>query len=146
MGTTLTAAVISDKEVILAHVGDSRAYIIRDDKILPLTEDHSLVQELIRKGGLTREQARDHPNRNVLTRALGTDPTVEVDLIRARLEKDDTILLCSDGLNGLVEDNEIMRLVRMAAGPDEAVRNLISEALSRGGNDNISVIVVEIDD
>ena len=146
MGTTLTAAVIRDREMILAHVGDSRAYIIRGEKIYALTEDHSLVQELLKQGGITKEQARDHPHRNVLTRALGTDPAVEVDLIRARLEKDDVILLCSDGLCGLVEDDEIMRLVRLAPDPEEAVKSLVSEALSRGGNDNISVIVVEIDD
>ena len=146
MGTTLTAAVIRDREMILAHVGDSRAYIIRGEKIYALTEDHSLVQELLKQGGITKEQARDHPHRNVLTRALGTDPAVEVDLIRARLEKDDVILLCSDGLCGLVEDDEIMRLVRLAPDPEEAVKSLVSEALSRGGNDNISVIVVDIDD
>ncbi|MFZ5632916.1 MAG: Stp1/IreP family PP2C-type Ser/Thr phosphatase [Bacillota bacterium] len=145
MGTTLTAAVIREKELILAHVGDSRAYIIRGNKIYPLTEDHSLVQEMFRHGGITKEQARDHPHRNVLTRALGTDPLVDVDLIRIKLEKGDILLLCTDGLSGLLEDDEMLRLVREAAHPDQAVQGLVSEAMKRGGSDNISVIVVEID-
>ncbi|MHB8918217.1 MAG: Stp1/IreP family PP2C-type Ser/Thr phosphatase [Desulfocucumaceae bacterium] len=146
MGTTLTAAVFREGELILAHVGDSRAYIIRENKIYPLTEDHSLVQEMIRQGGITKEEAREHPHRNVLTRALGTDPLVDVDLIRVRLERGDTVLLCTDGLYGLVGDDEIMELVRATERPDRAVKNLVAEALRRGGNDNISVIVVEMDD
>ncbi len=146
MGTTITAAVIREGDLILAHVGDSRAYIIRGNKIYPLTEDHSLVQEMIRCGGITRDQARDHPHRNVLTRALGTEPLVDVDLIRISLEKGDIILLCTDGLYGLVEDEEILDLVITAGGPDQAVRRLVDEALKRGGIDNISVIVVEMDD
>jgi len=146
MGTTLTAALILAGELVLAHVGDSRAYVIRGAEIFPLTEDHSLVQEMIRNGGITREQARDHPHRNVLTRALGTDPLVDVDLIRINLQKGDTLLLCTDGLYGLVGDHEILDLVRSAGDPDRAVRDLVDEALKRGGNDNISVIVVEIDD
>ncbi|MCL5057345.1 MAG: Stp1/IreP family PP2C-type Ser/Thr phosphatase [Actinobacteria bacterium] len=146
MGTTLTAAVIKDREMTLAHVGDSRAYIIRGDKIFSLTEDHSLVHEMLKQGGITREQAREHPHRNVLTRALGTDPSVEVDIIKTTLEEGDFVLLCSDGLSGLVEDHQIKGLVKSAPGPEQAVRDLIQEALGRGGNDNISVIVVEIDE
>lgn len=146
MGTTLTAAVIRERELVLVHVGDSRAYLIRGDKIVTITEDHSLVQEMLKLGGITKEQAREHPHRNVLTRALGTDPSVEVDLFRVRLEKGDVVLLCSDGLNGLVEDEEIMKLVKSAPGPDQAVKSLVAEALDRGGTDNISVIVVEIDE
>ncbi|MCL6612353.1 MAG: Stp1/IreP family PP2C-type Ser/Thr phosphatase [Peptococcaceae bacterium] len=146
MGTTLTVAVISGGDLVLAHVGDSRAYIIRGDKIHLLTEDHSLVQEMIRHGGITREQARDHPHRNVLTRALGTEPLVDVDLISIKLERGDILLLCTDGLYGLVGDEEILELVRSAANPDQAVRMLVDEALRRGGSDNISVIVVEVDD
>jgi protein phosphatase len=146
MGTTLTAAVIRGREIILAHVGDSRAYIIRENKIISLTEDHSLVQEMLKQGGITREQAREHPHRNVLTRALGTDPSVEVDIVKTTLKLGDFVLLCSDGLSGLVEDHEIMALVRSARGPEQAVRDLMREALDRGGNDNISIIVVEIDE
>jgi protein phosphatase len=146
MGTTLTAAVVRERELVLAHVGDSRAYIIRDDKIHPLTEDHSLVQEMIRQGGLTRKQARDHPHRNVLTRALGTDPLVDVDLITIGLERGDILLLCTDGLYGLLDDEEMLDLVRSSAGPDQAVKKLVDEAVKRGGNDNISVIMVEMDD
>lgn len=146
MGTTLTAAVISKRELVLVHVGDSRAYLIRGNKIVTITEDHSLVQEMLKLGGITKEQAREHPHRNVLTRALGTDPSVEVDLFRVGLEKGDVVLLCSDGLNGLVEDEEIMKLVKSAPGPDQAVKSLVDLALDRGGNDNISVIVVEMDE
>lgn len=146
MGTTLTAAVVRGGELILAHVGDSRAYIIRGDKIHLLTEDHSLVQEMIRHGGITKEEAREHPHRNVLTRALGTDPLVDVDLISFKPEKGDILLICTDGLCGLVEDGEILDLVRASAGPDRAVKGLVDEALKRGGSDNISVIVVEMDD
>ncbi len=146
MGTTISAAAIRDGELILAHVGDSRAYLIRGDKIHPLTEDHSLVQEMIRHGGISREQAREHPHRNVLTRALGTDPEVDVDLISTGLEKGDIVLLCTDGLCGLVGDEEILQLVREAGVPHRAVKNLVDEALKRGGADNISVIVVELDE
>lgn len=145
MGTTLTAAVIRERELILAHVGDSRAYIIRGSKIYPLTEDHSLVQEMFRLGGITRQQAREHPHRNVLTRALGTDSLVDVDLIRIKLEKNDVLLLCTDGLSGLLEDEEMLRLVTGAGDPGRAVEALVAEAMKRGGSDNISVIVVEID-
>ncbi|HBV99538.1 MAG: hypothetical protein JL50_13450 [Peptococcaceae bacterium BICA1-7] len=146
MGTTLTAAVIKGRDMTLAHVGDSRAYIIRGEKIFSITEDHSLVQEMLKQGGITREQAREHPHRNVLTRALGTDPSVEVDIIKTSLEVGDYVLICSDGLTGLVEDCQIMDLVKSAPNPEQAVRDLIKEALRQGGNDNISVIVVEIDE
>jgi len=146
MGTTLTAGVIRKGELILAHVGDSRAYLIRKDSISPLTEDHSLVQEMIRQGGITREQARDHPHRNVLTRALGTDASVNVDLVRVELMTGDVLLFCSDGLSGLVDDDLMLRLVRSSSGPDEAVKKLVAEALRRGGSDNISVIVVATDE
>lgn len=146
MGTTLTAGVIRKGVLILAHVGDSRAYLIRKGGISQLTEDHSLVQEMIRQGGITREQAREHPHRNVLTRALGTDASVNVDLVRVGLMPGDVVLFCSDGLSGLVDDELILRLVKSAAGPDEAVKNLVNEALRRGGSDNISVIVVEPDE
>lgn len=143
MGTTITAAVIDGNELVLVHVGDSRAYIIRGEDIITVTEDHSLVQELYRNGGITREQAREHPRRNVLTRALGTEAEVNVDLIRFALQKGDTILLCSDGLSGLVEDKRISAIVRAADNPEQAVRDLVAEALERGGTDNISVIVVD---
>ncbi|MFZ5643297.1 MAG: Stp1/IreP family PP2C-type Ser/Thr phosphatase [Bacillota bacterium] len=146
MGTTLTAAVIKEREMVLAHVGDSRAYLIRGERIITLTEDHSLVQEMLKHGGITKEQARDHPHRNVLTRALGTDPSVEVDIIKTVLEKKDIVLICSDGLSGLVEDYEIRQIVNSASGPEQAVKDLIQEALNRGGNDNITVIVVDIDE
>lgn len=145
MGTTITAAVISKRQLILAHVGDSRAYIIRDRKIHLLTEDHSLAQEMVRNGGITKEQARAHPHRNVLTRALGTDLSVDVDLFKFNLENRDIVLLCSDGLSGLLEDSEILGLVSVND-PARAAQNLVDEALNRGGTDNISVIVVVVDE
>ncbi|MFZ5597428.1 MAG: Stp1/IreP family PP2C-type Ser/Thr phosphatase [Bacillota bacterium] len=146
MGTTITAAIIKKREMVLAHVGDSRAYLIRGDRICKVTEDHSLVQEMLKQGGITKEEARDHPHRNVLIRALGTDPLVQVDMIKINLKKGDIILLCSDGLSGLVDDDDILKLVKSSGSPGEAVDSLVSEALRRGGTDNISVIVVEIDE
>ncbi len=146
MGTTLTAVIIKEKGLILAHVGDSRAYLIREGNISPLTEDHSLVQEMLRHGGITKEQAKDHPHRNVLTRALGIAPSVDVDLKRFELFSGDIVVLCTDGLYNLVSDRTIKELVLSASKPEQAVKNLVDEAIKAGGTDNISVIVVEIDD
>lgn len=144
MGTTLTAAVIKNNKVVLSHVGDSRAYVIRKAEITQLTRDHSLVQELYSVGGITRDQAREHPQRNILTRALGTDREVEVDMISIRPESGDVLLLCTDGLTSLVEDSEILEFCIRSRNLDEAAAVLIRAAMDRGGNDNISVILVEL--
>lgn len=144
MGTTLTAALIRNNRVVLSHVGDSRAYVIRKAEITQLTRDHSLVQELYSVGGITRDQAREHPHRNILTRALGTAREVEVDMAAIEPQRGDLLLLCSDGLTALVEDSEILKLCVRSRNLDEAAAGLIRAALDRGGNDNISVILIEI--
>jgi serine/threonine protein phosphatase PrpC len=142
MGTTLVAAAIVGRKVYVASVGDSRAYLIGQGRITQITEDHSWVQEQIRAGLLTREQARLHPQRNVVTRALGSKPSVEVDLFEGQLADGDALLLCSDGMSGLVEDWEIEAIVRDQSAQD-AVRSLVAKANERGGMDNITVLMVD---
>jgi serine/threonine protein phosphatase PrpC len=141
MGTTLVAAVIVGSKVSVANVGDSRAYLVSQGRIAQITEDHSWVQEQIRAGLLTREQARLHPQRNVVTRALGSKPSVEVDLFEGQLAEGDALLLCSDGMSGLVEDWEIEAIAREQS-PQDAVRSLVAKANERGGLDNITVLIV----
>jgi protein phosphatase len=142
MGTTCTAVVIQDDRLFLAHVGDSRAYLVRDGRIQQLTDDHSLVAQLIREHQLTAEQARSDPRRNVVTRSVGIGATVDVDaqVSPVTLVEGDTILLCTDGLHGLVRDEE---LVELAAGPslERACHELIGRAKQRGGHDNITVVL-----
>ncbi len=142
MGTTLTAVVLKDGKATVSHVGDSRAYLIRGTNISQLTRDHSLVQELFNVGGITRAEAREHPQRNVLTRALGTGPVVDVDLVNLKLKTGDVLLLCTDGLTGLVEDHEILTVYGQSHSLDDAVHKLIRTAMDRGGNDNISVVLI----
>jgi len=141
MGTTLVAAVIQGRKVYVANVGDSRAYIINKAGIVQITEDHSWVEEQVRAGVLTPEQAARHPQRNLVTRALGTKPQVEVDLFEGELSPGDFLLLCTDGLTGRVADQEIAALVNDHP-PEEAVRLLVALANERGGNDNITVLIV----
>ena len=141
MGTTLVAAVIVGRKVHVANVGDSRAYLINKGGITQITEDHSWVEEQVRAGLLTTEQARRHPQRNLVTRALGSKPAVDVDLFEGAINTGDTLLLCTDGLTGRVEDHEIAAVVREYP-PTEAARILVGQANERGGNDNISVLIV----
>lgn len=141
MGTTLVAAVIMGRKVYIANVGDSRAYVINARGITQITEDHSWVEEQVRAGLLTPEQARRHPQRNLVTRALGSKPDVQVDLFEGELVPGDMLLLCSDGLTGRVQDQEMATTVREYS-PQEAVRLLVALANERGGNDNISVLIV----
>lgn len=141
MGTTAAVAVVRDQEVHVANVGDSRVYLVRNGNIAQITEDHSWVEEQVRAGVLTREQARSHPQRNVITRALGTGARVEPDLFHGALHEGEVLLLCSDGLTGHVSDAELMDRVSRFP-PEQAVRRLVDLANQRGGTDNISVIVV----
>lgn len=141
MGTTLVVAVILGRKVFVANVGDSRAYLINQAGITRITTDHSWVEEQIQAGLLTREQARKHPQRNVVTRALGSKPQVEVDLFEGEMNEGDSLLLCTDGLTGLVEDRELAAIVQQHP-PQEAARLLVDQANERGGNDNIGVVVV----
>jgi protein phosphatase len=142
MGTTLTALAIHGRRVWLAHVGDSRAYLVRGDRIRQLTDDHSLVGELVRRREISADAAREHPQRHVLTRAVGVRPQVEPDLAELSPEADDAFVLCSDGLTGHVRDEEIAGAVASGTDPQEAVDHLIALANSRGGEDNITVVIV----
>jgi PPM family protein phosphatase len=148
MGTTMTVALVDDENarVTFGHVGDSRAYRIRNDGLEQLTEDHSLVGELIRSGKLTREEAEVHPQRSVITRALGTDPDVDVDTFVVETRPGDIFLLCSDGLSGMVSDQSILRIVRdNRRNLSEAAKALVAAANRGGGDDNITVVVFAVD-
>ena len=145
MGTTITVALVEDDYVAFGHVGDSRAYLIRDASMEQLTEDHSLVNELLKTGKLSREEAETHPQRSVITRALGTDPDVDVDTFSVRAENGDLFLLCSDGLTDMVSEESILDLVeRHRDDIDGALRALVKEANRGGGQDNITVVAFEI--
>jgi protein phosphatase len=146
MGTTLTAALVDGDEVAFGHVGDSRAYLFRDDELSQLTNDHSLVEELRRQGKLTKEQAAEHPQRSVITRALGPEPEVAVDTMTVRARPGDVFLLCSDGLTTMISDDDVREILRRAANLSEAARKLIQAANERGGRDNITVILFRLDD
>jgi len=143
MGTTLVVIVCQDSRMLIANVGDSRAYLIRDGGIRQLTQDHSWVAEAVRQGTLSAEQARYHPRRNVITRSLGNRPDVEVDFSEEGLLAGDTLVLCSDGLSGQVYDEEIRDVV-LALEPQEAAEHLVSLANERGGPDNITVVIVRV--
>lgn len=139
MGTTMTFLYFMDKHALLAHVGDSRCYRIRDGRIMQLTKDHSLVAELVRIGEITPEQARNHPYRNIITRALGTDDYVAVDAQDIPVEENDVYLLCSDGLSNYLEEDELLHAVQNQ--PSDALcDHLVQIALDRGGRDNITVV------
>lgn len=145
MGTTCVALVLRDNLAYFAHVGDSRAYLIRDGQISQVTRDHSLVNQLIDRGDITPEEAENHPDKNVITRSLGIKPSLEVDTVESPHEvlPGDAYLLCSDGLSGLVSDEEMLEAVTQY-GPDEAAELLIDLANERGGPDNITVQIVTI--
>jgi PPM family protein phosphatase len=148
MGTTMTVALVdaANDRVTFGHVGDSRAYRIRDEELEQLTDDHSLVGELIRSGKLTREEAEVHPQRSVITRALGTDPDVDVDTFAVDTQPGDIFLLCSDGLSGMVSDKSILSIVRdNRRDLQAAAKALIAAANRGGGDDNITVVVFAVD-
>ena len=145
MGTTMTVALVEDGRVAIGHVGDSRAYLVRDRKLEQLTEDHSLVAELVRSGKLSPEEADSHPQRSVITRVLGTDPDVDVDTFSVDTMPGDLFLLCSDGLTSMVDDETILRLVERNRGDlKAAAKALVRAANKGGGDDNITVIFFEI--
>jgi serine/threonine protein phosphatase PrpC len=148
MGTTITAAIVDleAEEVAIGHVGDSRAYRLRGGRFERLTRDHSLVEEMRRKGQLTEAQAEDHPQRSIITRALGPEPEVEVDLQTVPAQADDVFLLCSDGLTTMLGDEQIGRLLGRATSMESAVRALVDEANRAGGRDNITVVAFRLGD
>ena len=141
MGTTITAALVGDGTVAVAHVGDSRAYLIRGGAIAQLTRDHTLVDELVRQGQLTEQEAAEHPQRSIITRALGPEPSVEIDTFSQPLEDGDILLLCSDGLTGMVGDRDLLDTVQSAKSLAAAAKSLIASANAAGGRDNITVLL-----
>jgi protein phosphatase len=146
MGTTLTAAYVGDDEISIAHVGDSRAYCLRDGKLMRLTKDHSLVDELISSGRLTPEEAEHHPQRSVITRALGPESQVDVDTGTHRARPGDVYLLCSDGLTSMVSEEQAAEILRAAPSLREAGRRLIQAANDAGGRDNITVVLFRLEE
>ncbi|MGA8335002.1 MAG: Stp1/IreP family PP2C-type Ser/Thr phosphatase, partial [Solirubrobacteraceae bacterium] len=146
MGTTLTAAYVDDTHVAIAHVGDSRAYLFRDGTLQRLTQDHSLVDELVRRGKLTEEQAAEHPQRSIITRALGPEPDVEVDTWTYPARAGDVVLLCSDGLTSMISEERVKATLVEHENLDEAGDALIREANEAGGRDNITVVLFRLEE
>ena len=145
MGTTMTVALVDDDGVTIGHVGDSRAYLVRGGSLKQLTDDHSLVNELVKSGKLSREEAEQHPQRSVITRALGTDPDVDVDAFPVDARPGDLFLLCSDGLTSMVDNDEILTLLEQNRGDLKlATKALVAAANRGGGEDNITVVAFEI--
>ncbi|WP_309121350.1 Stp1/IreP family PP2C-type Ser/Thr phosphatase [Paenibacillus sp.] len=143
MGTTVTAALADASRVLIGHIGDSRAYYINHETISQITEDHTLVNELVKTGQLTPDEAAVHPRRNVITRALGTEADVDVDLVFLPWSAGDMLLLCSDGLSNMVPESEMTRTVRGEGTLSEKADRLVEYALNAGGDDNISVVLIE---
>jgi protein phosphatase len=145
MGTTMTVALVDDpgESIVVGHVGDSRAYRVRDGELEQLTEDHSLVGELVRSGRLSAEEAEMHPQRSVITRAIGTEPDVDVDTFTIPARPGDLFLLCSDGLTDMLEDGDITRLLAFRGSLDQQVDLLIQAAKAAGGRDNVTVVLCQ---
>ncbi|HKP30495.1 MAG TPA: Stp1/IreP family PP2C-type Ser/Thr phosphatase [Gemmatimonadales bacterium] len=145
MGTTATAMILFPRRYLIAQVGDSRAYILRDKKLFQITKDHSYVQEQVDSGLLTPEQARTHPYGNVITRCVGSNEEVVPDMYFGNLQEGDIVLLASDGLTGMLEDDQLARILQAGGDPKAWVDRMITDANRRGGLDNITVIVVRVD-
>lgn len=146
MGTTATVVHVGEEALTVAHVGDSRAYLLREGTLRRLTEDHSLVEEMRRSGKLTAEEAANHPQRSIITRALGPDPAVEVDVREFKLEAGDTFLICSDGLTTMLPEERVGEIIRGNQRLDTAGRALIAAANAAGGRDNITVVLFRVGD
>ena len=144
MGTTLTSALIRDGVAIVGHVGDSRAYLLRAGSLEQITDDHSWVGEMMRRGELTAAEAAVHPHRSVITKALGTDGQADPDIVEVPLEPGDRLLLCSDGLSGMVSDESLRRILGTVEEPQEVADALVAAALKGGGEDNVTVVVVQV--
>ena len=145
MGTTMTAAKVTGERVMIAQVGDSRAYLLHNGRIQQLTRDHSLMADLIESGQITEAEARFHPNRSVITRAIGSDPYMQPDIYELNLSSGDRLLLCSDGLNAMLDDYRIEEILRDVTDPQTCADMLVSAARNAGGYDNITTIVVDIE-
>lgn len=141
MGTTLILAVMRNKKIFLGHVGDSRAYMIRENMIEQVTTDHSFIEELIRKGSINRKQAESHPSKHVITRAIGCGEEIEVDTYSCNIKEKDIFILCTDGLTNMLNDDEIYEIVKSTDDLDQICDLLVNKANEKGGEDNITVIV-----
>lgn len=146
MGTTLVMCFIINDKAIITHVGDSRAYILRKKAIHRITKDHSLVAQLVDEGKITEEEALNHPQKNVITRALGTDSTIDIDLCEFDLKDGDVVLLCTDGLSNMLTDDEIKSTVLKSENIIIAPKNLVEQANENGGSDNITAVVLKYAD
>ncbi|MDO8962886.1 MAG: Stp1/IreP family PP2C-type Ser/Thr phosphatase [Coriobacteriia bacterium] len=146
MGTTLTAAMVDGTAIAVAHVGDSRAYLLHRGQLQRITEDHSMVADLVRQGSITEEDARFHPQRSVITRALGSDPNMIADVYELDASPGDRLLLCTDGLTGMLDDGYIAEILLAERDPNAAVAKLIEAANRAGGYDNITAVLIDIDD
>ncbi len=144
MGTTCTAAMLSGERLVIAQVGDSRAYLLHEGKLTQLTRDHSYVADLVEAGSITKDYARVHPLRSRITRALGTDPNMVVDIYEINVEAGDRLLLCSDGLYSMITDHDIESIMCQEAQPQKCADRLVNEANEWGGHDNVTVIVVDV--
>lgn len=144
MGTTLTAAIIHQNNLNIAHIGDSRIYLLRNKDLKQITSDHSLVNELLKKNQISCQEAFDHPQKNIITQALGTADKLEIESKKVELEKGDKLLFSTDGLHDMLRFNEIKELVTLDNGLKEIKELLAKEAMDRGGNDNITFVLVEI--
>ena len=142
MGTTMVAATLIGRYLEVANVGDSRLYVIRD-QMEQITQDHSLVEEMVRMGGIDKESARNHPDKNIITRAIGARDDIETDFFNLELQPGDMVLLCSDGLTNMMEDRAIYRILKGDGSLKDRVEKLVETANRNGGKDNISVIVIE---
>lgn len=145
MGTTLTAAILEKERLVIAQVGDSRAYLLHNGSLQQLTRDHSLMADMIEAGQLTEAEARVHPNRSVITRAIGSDPHMQPDLYELNVETGDRLLLCSDGICGMIEDHEIASIMRQAPSAQSCADQLVEAALAAGGFDNATAVVVDVE-
>lgn len=144
MGTTVVAATCIGKYLQVANVGDSRLYIINEEEVRQVTRDHSLVEEMVRMGGIDRKAARNHPDKNIITRAIGARDTIEIDFFNEELQDGDIVLMCSDGLSNMLEDEEIGKILREKGSLEERAEKLIEAANNNGGKDNIAVIIIDM--
>lgn len=145
MGTTVVVAYVKDSQLRVANIGDSCAYVISDSEICKITVDHSVVEEMVQRGTITREEARRHPDKNIITRAVGTEEYVDADFFDYKVSPGDTVILCSDGLTETVRDEDILDIVKKSENTDEAVKTLVDEANKNGGVDNITVVALHFE-
>ncbi len=140
MGTTLVAVLVHEDRALVINIGDSRAYIVSNGAITQITKDHSVVEDMVRRGEITKEEARTHPKKNLITKAIGTAPEVEPDIFSVELKKDDYLLLCSDGLSNIVTEDEIKNTIIKLERPDKVCDILLQATYSRGAPDNVTIV------